>query len=52
MTVGKTFVANVLRQRQHDLVAIRRELKHRRPRTMPPNIVWALDLTYIGERRR
>ncbi len=51
MTVGKTFVATVLRQRQHELAGIRRRLKHRRPRPMPPNVVWALDLTYIGEPR-
>ncbi len=50
MTVGKTFVATVLRKRQHDLAAIRRQLKHKRPRPMPRNIVWALDLTYFGER--
>ncbi len=52
MTVGKTFVATVLRQRQHELAGIRRQLKHRKPKAMPPNIVWALDLTYIGEPRR
>ncbi len=51
MSVGKSFVATVLRQRQHELAGIRRELKHKRPRPMPPNIVWALDLTYIGEPR-
>ena len=50
MTVGKTFVATVLQKRQHDLAAIRRQLKHKRPRPMPRNIVWALDLTYFGER--
>ncbi len=52
MTVGKTLVATVLRQRQHEIAAIRREIKHRRPKTMPPNILWALDLTYIGDCRR
>ncbi len=52
MTVGKTFVATVLQQRQHELAAIRRRLKHKKPKPMPPNIVWALDLTYTGEPRR
>ncbi len=52
ITVGKTFVANVLRQRQHEIAGIRRRLKHHRPKPMPPNIVWALDLTYVGECRR
>ncbi len=39
MTVGKTFVATVLRQRQHELAGIRRQLKHRKPKPMPTNIV-------------
>ncbi len=44
MTVGRTFVANVLRQRQHELIAIRRELKHRKPRAMPPNLPGPMNL--------
>jgi transposase InsO family protein len=43
--VGKTFVADVLRQSKLDIVRLRRELKHRVPRPMPRNRTWALDLT-------
>ena len=50
VTVGKTFVATVLRLRQHEIAAVRREIQHQRPKTMSPNIIWALDLTYLGDR--
>lgn len=50
MTVGKTFVANVVRDAQLEIVRKRRELKHRIPRPMPRNVIWGLDLTYVDRR--
>jgi transposase InsO family protein len=50
-TVGKTFVANVLRDREHDVLRLRLRLKHRRPRTVPRNLLWALDLTSLPDSR-
>ncbi|MBS0537062.1 MAG: transposase family protein [Proteobacteria bacterium] len=45
MTVGKTFVATLLRQRRAEILRLRRSLKHRIPRPQPRNRIWALDLT-------
>jgi transposase InsO family protein len=45
ISVGKSHVANVLRQATVEIVRMRREGKHRVPRAMPINRVWAMDLT-------
>ena len=45
MTVGKTYVATLLRQRRSEILRLRRTLKHRVPRPQPRNHIWALDLT-------
>jgi transposase InsO family protein len=49
ISVGKSFVANVLRADGHRLATVRREIRRRLPRPMPRNIVWGLDLTYVRE---
>lgn len=48
-TVGKTFVANVLRRHGHEVLRLRRKLKHRLPRTVARNVLWALDLTSLPD---
>jgi transposase InsO family protein len=45
MTVGKTFVAGAIRKHQHEILAMRREIRNARPRRVPRNSVWAADLT-------
>ena len=45
MTVGKTYVATVLRRSHSEVLRLRRTLKHRVPRPIPINRTWALDLT-------
>ncbi|MCG8459796.1 MAG: integrase core domain-containing protein [Holophagales bacterium] len=47
MTVGKSYVAVQLRRHQEEIVRRRRQLKHRRPRPLPRNRIWGLDLTYV-----
>ena len=47
VTVGKTFVAGVLRHRGEEVLRLRREIKHRRPRALDRNVIWALDWTWI-----
>ena len=46
-SVGKSYVANVLKREGHRLAQIRRGIRRRKPRPMPPNKIWALDLTYL-----
>jgi transposase InsO family protein len=45
MTVGKTFVAETIRRHHEEIVAARRAIRSARPRRLPPNLVWAADLT-------
>jgi putative transposase len=44
-TVGKTFVAGVLRASAYEIADLRRRIKHRIPKPLPRNRTWALDLT-------
>lgn len=48
-SVGKNLVAYVLRQSRADVMRLRRSLKHRVPRPMPRNRIWAMDLTGKGD---
>jgi putative transposase len=49
MTVGKSFVANVVRESQREILEQRRLSRSRTPRPMPRNIVWGLDLTFLPD---
>lgn len=48
MTVSKSFVADVLRAQRAEIVRLRRDMKHRIPRMLPRNRVWALDLSTVS----
>lgn len=48
MTVGKTFVADTIRQHGEELLRLRREIKHRQPRPLARNVIWALDWTWVS----
>lgn len=45
MTVGKSFVADMLRRHRYEIEILRRKIKHRVPHLTPRNLVWGLDLT-------
>jgi putative transposase len=47
-TVGKSFVAHCIQTHQHALVQLRREMHRKRPRPVPVNAVWAMDLTFYA----
>jgi len=49
VSIGRTYVATTLRAATADILHLRRSLKHRVPRAMPRNRVWALDLTGKGD---
>lgn len=44
-TVGKTFVCELIRKHRYEIDIARRRIKNARPRPLPKNLVWALDLT-------
>ena len=50
-TVGKTFVAEAIRRSALEILRLRREIKHRKPRPLPRNLIWGLDLTFLPGRR-
>ena len=45
MTVGKTFTGYTIRNHQYDIQVLRRKLKHNRPKPLPRNLIWGMDLT-------
>ncbi|MDI1257913.1 integrase core domain-containing protein [Aquabacterium sp.] len=44
-TVGKSYVADLVRRHHYEIKVMRRHIKHRVPAPMARNRVWALDLT-------
>ena len=51
MTVSKTYVADMCRRHQYLILMAHRKLKHRVPRPMPRNRVWACDLLAKADRQ-
>lgn len=47
VTVGKSFVASALHGKELEILRLRQKLKHRRPRPLPRNLIWAMDLTFV-----
>ena len=45
VSVGKTYVATLLKKHRAEVLHLRRTLRHRIPGPMPKNRTWALDLT-------
>jgi len=45
MTVGKTFVSDVIREARYEIEVLRREIKNAKPKCVPKNLVWGIDLT-------
>ena len=49
MRVGKTFVADLLRARKLEIASLRRQWKRRKPKALPRNAIWGMDLTGITD---
>jgi transposase InsO family protein len=45
VTVGKTYVHQVLQRHDYEIQILRRNLKHAKPKNVPRNLVWGVDLT-------
>lgn len=45
ITVRKTFVADTLRKYHYEIAILRRQIKNTKPKAVPRNLIWALDLT-------
>jgi transposase InsO family protein len=49
MTIGKSFVSQVIKQHQYDIHLLRQQTRHRIPKAFPSNMVWAVDLTTVTD---
>lgn len=47
MTVSKTYVSCTLKNHQYEIKIVKRKLKHKRPRALKLNKIWAMDLTFL-----
>lgn len=45
MTVSKSYVANTVSKHHYEIAILRRQIKNAKPKAVPHNLVWALDLT-------
>lgn len=45
ITVGKTYVHQILQQHDYEIQILRRNLKHAKPKHVPHNLIWGIDLT-------
>ena len=45
VTVGKTYVHQILQQHDYEIQILRRNLKHAKPKAVPRNLIWGIDLT-------
>ncbi|MGV8933630.1 MAG: transposase [Gallionellaceae bacterium] len=45
MTVGKSFVSDVICKHLYEIQILRKKIKHAKPKQVPVNLVWAMDLT-------
>lgn len=45
MTVSKTYANDVIRKNKYEIQVLRKEIKNRRPKDIPGNLVWGMDLT-------
>jgi transposase InsO family protein len=49
MSIGKTYVAETLKQHSYEVQVLRTDLKRRPPRPVPMQHIWGLDLTGKGD---
>lgn len=49
MTVSKSYVYEKLKQHRYQIQAVRRMLKHKRPKNVPKNRCWGMDLTTVTD---
>ena len=45
VTVGKSYVAGLLKRNAHEVWRERRRMRNRRPGNMPRNLIWGMDMT-------
>ena len=49
MSVGKSFVAQLVQAQQYEIAQMRREIQSAKPRSVAANAVWAMDMTFFTD---
>lgn len=49
MTVGKSYVYNIIKQHLYEIQVLRKNIKHRKPKPLPKNLIWSMDLTQVRD---
>ena len=49
MSVSKTYVAYTIKKHHYDIKIVKRKLKHKKPRMLKLNKIWAMDLTFLRD---
>lgn len=52
MTVGKTFVYNTIKNHRYEINILRKKIRNRRPRVLPKNLIWSMDLTQVTDNEK
>ena len=52
MTVGKTYVYNTIKNYKYDIQVLRRKIKNSKPRPLPKNLIWSMDLTQVRDAKQ
>lgn len=51
VTVSKSYVYNIIKANNYEIIKQRKELKNRVPRVIPNNLIWSMDLSTIKEQQ-
>ncbi len=49
LSVGKTFVADLIASHQREIAELRRQIRSAKPRTVQVNNTWAMDMTFFTD---
>jgi hypothetical protein len=51
ITVSKSYVYNIIKANNYEIIKQRKELKNRVPKPIPKNLIWSIDLSTIKEQQ-
>lgn len=52
MSVGKSFVANVINRYRYEILLLRKKIEHQQPKPLPKSLVWGMDLTQVNDQQK
>ena len=51
ISISKSYVYNVIKANNYEIIKQRKELKNQVPRPIPKNLIWSMDLTTINQQQ-